>query len=374
MTSEPRVARAQAGTERPLRVLLDGTPLLGARTGIGRYTASLSEELASMPTVDTRAVAFTLRGWRRLRKVLPHGARARGMPVAARALRAMWLRSTFPPVELFAGPTDVVHGTNFVLPGTFRAAGVLTIHDLAFLDAPGELPPGDRRLPELVLRGARRADVICTPTAAVADAVAERLDIDRGKIEVTPLGIDAGWFTGRPPSEQLRERLGLPARYLLFTGAAGPRKGLDWLSRAHAADPGLPPLVFAGPGPFPAGGRSHHLGYLSDVDLQRVVAGAAALVLPSRDEGFGLPVLEAMACDVPVVCTDVPALREVSGGLAALVPYGEVDALVEALRAAVDDPHAASTSATRRAHTASFTWRRCAEATITAYRRAAARS
>ncbi|EHR49201.1 glycosyltransferase [Saccharomonospora marina XMU15] len=356
--------------DRRLRVLLDGTPLLGARTGIGRYTASLSEELASLPGVDTRAVAFTLRGWRRLRTVLPHGVRARGMPVAARVLRKTWLRSSFPPVELFAGPTDVVHGTNFVLPGTLRAARVLTIHDLAFLDAPDELPPSDRELPELVRKGAAAANVICTPTAAVAAAVAERLDVDRGKIEVTPLGVDAGWFTGRPPSDGVRERLGLPPKYLLFAGAAGPRKGLDWLAKAHAADEELPPIVYVGPGSFPATSRSRHIGYLSDLDLQRVVAGAAALVLPSRDEGFGLPVLEAMACDVPVVCTDVPALREVSGGLARLVPYGDVEGLAGALAEAVRQPHLASASATRRAHAASFTWRRCAEATVDAYRRA----
>src|SRR3954452_16048041 len=112
-----------------IRVLLDGTPLLGERTGIGRYTAALAEELASLSDVDMRAVAFTLRGWRRLRYVLPHGARARGMPVSARLLPAGWLRSSFPPVELFAGLADVVHGTNFVLPGTMRAARVLTVHD-----------------------------------------------------------------------------------------------------------------------------------------------------------------------------------------------------------------------------------------------------
>ncbi|ASR38940.1 glycosyl transferase [Prauserella marina] len=357
--------------EKPLRVLLDGTPLLGSRTGIGRYTASLSEELASMSTVDTRAVAFTLRGWRKLRKVLPHGVRARGMPVSARLVRRQWLRSHFPPVELFAGATDVVHGTNFVLPGRLRAAGVLTIHDLAFLDAPDELAPSDRDLPELVRKGAARADIICTPTAAVADAVAERLSVERSKIEVTPLGVDAGWFTGRPPKDSVRERLSLPGRYLLFAGAAGPRKGLDWLAKAHSADPGLPPIVFAGPGRFPTSERARHIGYLSDLDLQRVVAGAAALVLPSRDEGFGLPVLEAMACDVPVVCTDVPALREVSGGLASLVPYNDVEALTAALAAAVSEPNAASASATRRAHAAGFTWRRCAQATVAAYRRAA---
>ncbi|WP_216214165.1 glycosyltransferase family 4 protein [Amycolatopsis aidingensis] len=359
--------------DRPLRVLLDGTPLLGDRTGVGRYTASLSEELASMSGVDTRAVAFTLRGWRRLRSVLPHGMRARGMPVAARALRRAWLRSDFPPVELFAGRSDVVHGTNFVLPASLRAAGVLTIHDLAFLDAPQELAPSDREVPALVRKGAARAKAICTPTAAVADAVAERLDVDREKIVVTPLGVDPAWFTGRPPGMELRERIGLPARYLLFVGAAGPRKGLDWLRRTHAAAPDLPPLVLAGPGPHPRAERTLQLGYLSEVDLRSVVAGASALVLPSRDEGFGLPVLEAMACDVPVVCSDIPALREITDGNAALVPYDDVDALTGALRAAVGEVHLASASARRRAHAAGFTWRRCAELTVGAYRQAAAR-
>jgi glycosyltransferase involved in cell wall biosynthesis len=293
------------------------------------------------------------------------------MPVAARLLRQTWLRSQFPPVELFAGPTDVVHGTNFVLPGAVRAARVLTIHDLAFLDAPEELPPSDAELPRLVRRGASLADVICTPTAAVAEAVASRLDVDRDKIMVTPLGVDPVWFNTRRPDKQQRENRGLPPEYLLFVGAPGPRKGLEWLIRSHDTAQDLPPLVFVGPGQFPAHGRSRHLGYLSDVDLRTAVAGASALVLPSRDEGFGLPVLEAMACDVPVVCTDIPALREVTGGCAGLVPYGDVDALVAALRTAVSDPHAVATSTARRAHAASFTWRRCALRTLDAYHRAA---
>lgn len=324
-----------------------------------------------MSEVDTRAVAFTLRGWRRLRSVLPHGVRARGMPVSARALRACWQRGSFPPVELFAGRTDVVHGTNYVLPGAARAAGVLTIHDLTFLDAPQELGPGDRRLPELVRKGAGRADVICTPTEAVADAVAERLGVDRDKIMVTPLGVDPAWFTALPPNNTLRAKFGLPGEYLLFVGASGPRKGLSWLTRAHEANPGLPPLVYIGPGPFEVNDRSQHAGYVPDVDLRSIVAGAAALVLPSREEGFGLPVLEAMACDVPVVCTDVPALREVTASYAHLVPYDDEAALAEALGTAAADSRTPATSIARRAHAASFTWRRCAEATVEAYRTAA---
>lgn len=357
---------------RQTRVLLDGTPLLGARTGIGRYTAALAEELASMSEVDMRAVAFTLRGWRKLRRVLPHGTRSRGMPVSARLLRQCWLRAPFPPVELFAGLTDVVHGTNFVLPPALRAAGVLTIHDLAFLDSPGDLPPSDERLPALVARSAERADMVCTPTRAVAEVVIDRLGLPDEKVMVTPLGIDLAWFTARPPSDTLRRRIGLPKNYLLFVGAAGPRKALDWLLKAHANTPDLPPLVLAGPGHSSVDESVRPIGYLSDVDLRSVMAGASALVLPSRDEGFGLPVLEALACDVPVVCSDVPALREVAGGHATLVPFGDVEAMGAALTDAVATTIDAPTLAGRRTYAAGFTWRRTAELTVEAYRRAMA--
>jgi glycosyltransferase involved in cell wall biosynthesis len=361
-------------SDRPLRVLIDGTPLLGARTGIGRYTAALAEELASMSDVDMRAVAFTLRGWRRLRKVLPHGSRARGMPVPARLLRRSWLRFPFPPVELFAGFADVVHGTNFVLPASARAAGVLTIHDVALLDTPEDLPPGDARLPELVRISARSARVVCTPTRAVADAVADRLDLEPDKIAVTPLGVDPAWFTARPPSEALAKRVGLPSEYLLFVGAAGPRKALDWLFKAHEITPDLPPLVLVGPGHVGVHERVKAVGYIPDVDLRSVLAGASALVLPSRDEGFGLPVLEALAANVPVVCSDVPALREVCNGHATLVPFGDSEAMGAALVSALATQPSLPTQTTRRAYAAEFTWRRCAELTVAAYRKAVAAS
>jgi len=347
---------------------MDGTPLLGQRTGIGRYTAALAEELASRSDVDIRAVAFTLRGWRALRSVLPHGVWARGLPCSANALRQLWLRSSFPPVELIAGFSDVVHGTNFVLPVAAHAGGVLTIHDLAFLDAPEELPRSDRELPTLVRKSAQRAAVVCTPTAAVGEAVRARLGVPEDRVMVTPLGVDPAWFAARPPSDGLRARLGLPSEYLLFIGADGPRKGLDFLRKAHQSTPSLPPLVFTGPGPSGVDGRTQRTGYLAEIDLRSVVAGAAAVVLPSRDEGFGLPVLEALACNVPVVCSDVPALREVAGNQATLVPYGDPEALAAALLRTVEETPSDATLAARRGHAASYTWRRCAEKTVDAYR------
>jgi glycosyltransferase involved in cell wall biosynthesis len=344
-----------------LRLLIDGTPLLGNRTGIGRYTTSLVGELAKMSTVDVRVMGFTMRGWRRLRSTVPEGTRASGLPVPARALRACWSRSELPPVELIAGRADVVHGTNFVLPPSARAPGVVTVHDLAFLDVAQVAEP---ELPGLVQRCARRAAVVCTPTKSVANAVSERLGVPSSRIVVTPLGVDREWFSTVPADAELLRKYGLPSEYLLFIGADGPRKGLGELLDAHSAD--LPPLVIAGPGEIRRDERVIRTGYLPDADLRRVVAGARALVLPSCDEGFGLPTLEAFACGVPVVCTDVPALREVTAGHAVLFPFGDSNALRAALRHA---PTLAPNKAAR-AHAETFTWRACAEATLDAYRRA----
>ncbi len=382
-TSDNSHCHSQRG-QRPLHVLVDGTPLLGQRSGIGRYTAALLRELATHTDVDVTVTAFTARGQVTLRAAVPPGIAVRGGPVPARALRALWRRVGWPPTELLATDADVLHATNFVLPPATRARGVVTVHDLAFLDRPEFLAPAQRDLPDLVRRSVARAAVVCTPSGAVAQQVARRLDIPAERIVVTPLGVDPAWSSTGPPSPALRATLGLPPRYLLFVGAAQPRKGLDVLLDAHAAQPGLAPLVLAGPaGWSPAGwgptgwgptlttsSRVHTVGYLDEADLRCVVAGAAALVLPSRDEGFGLPVLEAMAAGVPVVCSDLPALREVAGGLATLVPPGDPAALATALASVEDAGRDPVSAAARQAHAARYTWQACAQATVHAYRKA----
>ncbi|HKR49763.1 MAG TPA: glycosyltransferase family 1 protein [Pseudonocardiaceae bacterium] len=356
------------------RVLIDGTPLLGQRSGIGRYTAALLRELAGRSDVDVTVTAFTARGQVALRAAVPAGVRVRGGPVPARALRKLWQCWGWPPTELLATSADVLHATNFVLPPSKRARGVVTVHDLAFLDHPDQLAPEQRDLPDLVARSVARAAVVCTPSAAVAQQVANRLGIPAQRIVVTPLGVDRSWSNATAPTEALRTELGLPPRYLLFVGAAQPRKGVDVLLEAHASQPGLAPLVLAGPagwGPtLTASPRVHTMGYLDDADLRCVVAGATALVLPSRDEGFGLPVLEAMATGVPVVCSDLPALREIGGGLATLVPLEDPAALAAALAAVTDAGGDPGGAAARRAHAARYTWQACAQATVRAYQQA----
>ena len=222
-------------------------------------------------------------------------------------------------------------------------------------------------------RSAERAAVVLTPTQAVAEVTADRLGISPDKIMVTPLGVDLAWFTARPPSEALRRRIGLPKAYLLFVGGAGPRKALGWLLKAHEATPDLPPLVLAGPGHTqPRRATSGRSAICPMWTCGRWSPARPRWCCPSRDEGFGLPVLEAMACDVPVVCSDVPALREVSGGHASLVPFGDVEAMGAALTAALANPPTPAMLADRRTHAAEFTWRRTAELTVAAYRRAMA--
>lgn len=341
-----------------MRVVLDATPLLGPRTGIGRYVEGLLQgfaELAEPP--DLALTAFTRSAER---PPVPVG-RWEGRRLPARPLFSAWGRLGRPALEWLTGPTDVVHGTNFVLPPRSSAAGVVTVHDLAFLLHPDTVTPAVRRLATLIPRLAATADAVLTPTTAVAELVAERLHLPRERVHAVPHGIDPRWTTAEPdPGEDQ------PSGYLLFVGSAEPRKDLATLTRAlHLLGSDAPPLVVAGPagwGEVSLPRDARVLGFVPDARLRALVAGAAALVLPSRDEGFGLPALEALACGTPVVVSDLPALREVLGDQATYAESGQPEAFAEAL---LSPP--TGTPQTRRAHAAAFTWRACAEQTLRVY-------
>jgi glycosyltransferase involved in cell wall biosynthesis len=361
-------------TDAALRVALDATPLLGRPTGIGRYVAGLAGGLAALPDPPAvTLVAFTFRG---ARDVPPlGGARVAGRRFPARLLQALWSRTDLPPVEWIAGRADVVHGTNFVLPPARRAAGVLTIHDLAYDRFPETVTPDVLRYRELVPRALRRGAVVVTVSRTVAEEVVERYRLPAERVVVTVNGVDPAFAAADPPGPQERAALGLPERYLLFAGNREPRKGLPALlagyARLRAADPLVPPLVLAGPAgwgaPVGTAPGVRLAGYLPDQALRRVVSGAAALVFPSRYEGFGLPPLEALACGVPAVVSDLPVLREVLAGHATYVPVGDPEALAAALAAVLGDDGGPAARAARRAHAATFTWARCAAATRGAY-------
>ncbi len=363
---------------RSVHVALDATPLLGAVTGVGRYVAGLVGGLVALPDPpQVRLVAFTFRGARIVPRVA--GTSLTGRRAPARLLQAAWLRSSWPPVEWLSGPVDVMHGTNFVLPPRRRAAGVLTIHDLAYLRDPGSVTAASLRYQRLVPRALATGGVIVTPSQATAEEVMEQYQLNHDRVVVTPLGIDPTWAATVPPDAAWLGAHGLPARYLLAVGSLEPRKDLATLVAAHArlvrGRPGTPPLVLVGPpgwgAPLAVGAEVVLTGYLSDDDLRRVVAGAELLAFPSRREGFGLPPLEALACGTPVVASDLPATREVLRDAALLVPAGDVAAFSDALAMTLDAGRGEQLDqARRRERAAGFTWNRCAAATLAAYQRA----
>jgi glycosyltransferase involved in cell wall biosynthesis len=417
-----------------VRVGLDATPLLGPRTGVGRYVAGLAEGLAALDGPEPEEVVlvpFSWRGTRDLPAEAPTGPRVRHgrRRVPARLLQAAWARLPWPPVEWLSGPVEVFHGTNFVAPPARRAATVVTIHDLTYLRFREMVTDASARYRSLVPRALARGAVVCTPTAAVATEVAAEYGLPPDRLVVTPLGVAPSWRQATPADPAWLAAHDLPDRYLLFVGNREPRKNLATLLTAYrellagerggvpsraGGTPGgqvpgtpavgarggqvpgtpgaavgngptvgegagtttIPPLVLVGPPGWgealdTAGlppGAVRTAGYLPQPDLARVVAGAAALVFPSWYEGFGLPALEALACGTPVVASDLPALREVLGDQAELVPPGDPAALAGALARVLDDPGGGPARAARRARAAGFTWEACATATLSAYR------
>jgi glycosyltransferase involved in cell wall biosynthesis len=363
-----------------LRVGIDATPLLGTLTGIGVYTRRLITELGLLTEPPALvATAFTLRGRAALAAAVPPGVRTRARPVPARLLREAWARVELPPVEWLCGRVDVFHGTNFVLPPTHRAGGVVSVHDLSFLRYPETVHANSLRYRELVPRSVDRAAAVCVLTRAMGDEIAAEYGIAADKIHVAAPGVDESWFTATPLTTAERTGLGLPERYVLAVGTLEPRKNLRHLVAAYAqlrsAEPSTPPLVLAGPagwGPQLAAdalpkGSLILTGYLSDTRLRAVMAGAACLAYPTLYEGFGLPPVEALACGVPVVASDLPVTREVLGDAAVLVAPDDLDALADALRAQLDAPWHAEVVKARRDQARKWTWRGCAEATMAAY-------
>jgi glycosyltransferase involved in cell wall biosynthesis len=370
-----------------VRIGLDATPLLGPRSGVGRYVSELLQALPSALTPDDEftLAAFSLRGSGRLRGLTPPGVSSRSRPVPARLLQAAWSRGSFPPVGLLSGHVDVFHGTNFVLPPTGRAAGVVTVHDLAYLQLADTVSEASRRYVDLVPRSLRRAGAVCVPSRFVAEQVAEVYPPAAARIVVTPLGVDPAWARATPLPPDRLAALGLTSDYVLFIGNLEPRKDLATVVAAYRllvarGQTDLPQLALAGPsgwgerldvGGLPPG-LVVGLGPQPEDRLRALVAGARALLYPSRYEGFGLPVLEAFACGTPLIASDLPTTREILGAdtdLAASFPVGNAAALAELL---VSEPDASPEARGRRRElAAAWTWSRTARATVDAYRRAA---
>jgi glycosyltransferase involved in cell wall biosynthesis len=339
--------------------------------GTGRYTRELGVALAA--TAGTGDEVSTWTAWHRDAGParLARGEPVHRLPMPRRPLIAAWERGLPWPVPR---GVDLVHAPTLLAPTAVRAPLVVTIHDAVPWTHPDTLTPrGVRWHRRMAARVADRADVVVVPTRAVADALAEHLPLRR--VEVIGEGVSGDLALPADSAERAR-RLGLPdGEFLLSLATLEPRKGLDVLIRALADDaaPPVPLLVVGQPGwggvdPVAMAraeglpeGRVRSLGRLSDADLATALPRATALVVPSRAEGFGLPVLEAMQAGTPVVCSADPALVEVGGDAVRSTPIGDAPALAGALAEVVADPVLRARMTERgRVRAAGYTWERAA--------------
>jgi glycosyltransferase involved in cell wall biosynthesis len=296
----------------------------------------------------------------------------RPLPMPRVALYDSWQRLRRPRVERVTGAVDVVHATAHVASAS-RAPWVATVHDLHFLHEPDHFTPrGVRvftRFVELVR--AEAAAVVCPSEATRSDCV--DAGIDAARLHVVPWAVaDA---PARPEAvDQARRRHGLDRPYVLFAGTVEPRKNVGRLVEAFARlGPVDAELVLVGPEGWGGidTGSARRLGFLPRAELAALYAGAAAVCYPSLREGFGLPVLEAMAQGAPVVTSATTSTAEVAGDAAVLVDPEDVDQLAAALARLLADPELGRrVGAAARERAAGYTWARTAEGVVGAYRAA----
>jgi glycosyltransferase involved in cell wall biosynthesis len=373
-----------------VRVALDATPLLGLPTGIGAFCQGALAALAQRPGVDVRAYAVSWRRRRAMEAKLPDGVAAAQRPMPARPLHALWARHDVPPLEWFIGPTDVVHGTNFLVPPTGRAAAVVSVHDLTPLHHPELCDAATLAYPGLIRRALRRGAWVHTDSSFVAGEVVEAFDVDPSRVRVVNPGIPDLPVPVGTATTAVLQRLLPPAvhRFCLAIGTAEPRKDLPGLVRAFSAVAQRQPdvaLVLAGPpgwgeqalaSAVAASGARERIvrtGWVAQPDLAALLSRASLLAFPSLYEGFGLPPLEAMRAGVPVVATRAGSLPEVLGDAALLVEVGDHDGLVEALTTCLgDEAECRRLIAAGTAWSARYSWERCGDELEALYREAAA--
>lgn len=351
-----------------LRVAFDVTPTMTGTTGVARYVRELGAAM------ERRNVTLARYALGRGDHPVPAGTRRVRAPL--RLIDQSWRITRRPRVERLVPAIDAVHATTPMrLPPT-RAAMITTVYDLAAIEFPALHPERDVRQLRDQLRGIRESECVVTAISETTSRALVERGVDPCRIVVAACGVPRlpapvpGAMSGRP--------------YLLVVGQTSPRKDIGTVVRAlSAAEMNDVALVIAGP----AGGGEAELQStietlgprsrvvrttrVSDAELAGLYEGALALCFSSIAEGFGLPVLEALAAGVPVVASDLPVLREVAGDAAVYAPVGDVASWADALTSVVTDSALRGSLVDKGAIRArSRTWEVCADATISAYRRA----
>jgi glycosyltransferase involved in cell wall biosynthesis len=389
-----------------VRVLIDYRPALRDRSGVGEYTHQLVKALIATyaspagPAGTNGALALTLfsSSWKDRLADTPdlRGASTVDRRVPVRLLNFAWHRLGWPPVELFTGSDfDVTHSLHPLLLPSRRAAQVITIHDLHFLAHPERTRAEIRRdYPVLARAHAHRAARIIVPSRFTAVEVEWQLGVAAERIAICPPGAP-DWAPAHPDAS---------TGYILFFGTLEARKNLGGLLDAYERLMALndrpakaghyylrngerysfPELVLAGKAteearPWlerinrpPLAGHVRHIGYVDPANRQALYSGARLLVMPSFEEGFGMPVLEAMTLGVPVVASSRGSLPEVLGDAGPLVSPDQPEEVAGAMAHVLDDDSYASACAAKGVlRSRQFNWHRTAALVYDVYRQAA---
>ncbi len=351
-----------------IRVLADASAAFDQGAGVGRYSRNILDRLfasTSMRWTLFQAPAGVEPHWD-----APNGARLVQYPLSRRSMDRLGSRLGLPlPVRPFTFKQDIVYSPDFVAPPLWRTPRIVTVHDLAFLTHPHLTTPGTVDfLTATVRREVKRGAHLAAVSATTRDRTIELLGVSPDRVRVVPNGVERRFLEATPLPPGRLDDLGVPREYLLMVGTIEPRKNHAGVLRAIERHPDGLPLVIVGREGWAsadviegiralaAAERVFWLDDFGDHELPGLYAASRGVIYPSWTEGFGLPVLEAMAAGRPVVTGNDAVFREVAGPLVRQVDPADDDALLEAIRE-IEAPEESDEAAdARRQHAAQYGW------------------